>query len=205
MDDALARLAAAGFDLAHAFDARAAAAEPGWERLAGGPPVGTLIGNTRALWPRFLAARRDEPDPLDRYTERSLTEAYPGATIYFAHQRYDDAFLPFSRLAVRTGLGALAPSHLVIHPIYGPWIALRALVLHDGVPPPARLPIAQPCRCDAACSAAFDAARTTTDGRAWLAVRDACSLRTHRYGDEQIEFHYRHAWARTWERVPSGG
>ncbi len=202
MDDALARLADAGFDLAHAFDAHATAREPGWERLANGPRLGVLIGNTRALWPRFCAARRDEPDPLDRYTERSLTHAYPSATIYFAHRTYDGAFLPFSRLATATGLGALAPSHLVIHPIYGPWIALRALVVLDGEPPlRAPAPIAQPCRCEAACAAALVAARDTADWRAWLAVRDACSLRTHRYDEDQIAFHYPTAW----ERLPSSG
>ncbi|CAN5733875.1 hypothetical protein BH11MYX3_BH11MYX3_19160 [soil metagenome] len=190
-------LAAAGFDLEHAFDAHVAAREPGWEHLAAGPRVGTIIGNTRALWPTFLAARRDEPDPLDRYTERAITAAFPDRTIYFAHRAYDGAFLAFSRLAAATGLGALAPNHLVIHPIYGPWIALRALVVHDG-DPPVRAPIPQPCHCDAACAEAFAVARDSTDWRAWLAVRDACKLGTHRYDDDQIRFHYTQAW----ERVP---
>ncbi len=195
MDDALARLAAAGFDLVHAFDAHAAAREPGWERLAGGPRLGLLVGNTRALWPVFFAARRAEPDPLDRYTERTLTDAYPGATIYFAHRAEDGTFLPFSRLAVATGFAALAPSHLVIHPIYGPWIALRGLVVIDGEPPP-RAPIVKPCTCGEPCRRALAAALPTTDPGAWLAVRDACTLRAHRYDDDQIEFHYAAAWSR---------
>jgi len=198
--DALASLADAGFDLAHAFDAHAAAREPGWERLAAGPRLAILIGNTRALWPKFVAARRDEPDPLDRYLVRTLEAAFPDAPIHYAHRAYDGAYLPFSRLAAATGLGALAPSHLVIHPIYGPWIALRAVVQLEGVPP-VRAPIPQPCHCGDTCARALEAARATTDWRAWLALRDACSLRTHRYSDEQIEFHY----ATAWERGPSGG
>jgi len=194
VDNALAQLTAAGFDLAHAFDARAAAREPGWERLAGGAAVGILVGNTRALWPRFVEARRApalerDAHPLERYTERTVEAAFPGAAIYYAHRAYDGAFLPFQRLAVTTGLGALSPSQLVIHPTYGPWFALRAVVVVAGTPPEQR-PIASPCRCTGACLAAFEAARDARTWRPWLAVRDACSLRTFRYSDDQIRYHY---------------
>src|SRR5204862_2117912 len=143
----------------------------------------------------FCAARRDEPDPLDRYTERAIADAFPDAPVVFAHREYDGAFLPFTRLAVATGFAALAPSHLVVHPIYGPWIALRAVIAIAGEPPQ-RAPIPQPCTCDETCRDALAAALPTTDWRAWLAVRDACPLRSHRYTDEQVEFHYSQAWSR---------
>ena len=125
-------LDAAGFDLAHELDAAAAAREPGLELLAGRERLGILIGNTRALWPRFVEAMRDpalagEPNPLERYTERTIDAAFPGARIFYAHRRYAGAFVPFQRLAVATGLGALAPSQLVIHPVHGPWFAMRAI------------------------------------------------------------------------------
>ncbi len=194
MEEAIATLVADGFDLVHAFDAHAAAHEPGWERLANGPRLGLLVANTRALWPIFSARRRAEPHPLDRYTERSLAAAFPDAPVYFAHVAEAGAFLPFTRLAVAVGLAALAPSHLVIHPIYGPWIALRAVVTLEGEPP-TRTPIAKPCRCGAPCERALAAALSSTDWRAWLAVRDACTIGAHRYGDEQIAFHYAHAWS----------
>jgi hypothetical protein len=197
--DALATLSGAGFDIAHAFDASAAAREPGLGVLAGDAQLGILIGNTRALWPRFTEAMRDplaagidphDPhDPLDRYTERQIAAAFPDARIYYAHRRYDGAFLPLQRLAVAAGLGALAPSQLVIHPIYGPWFALRAVVVVPGEPPQ-RAPIARPCCCDASCGDALAAAQRSTDWRDWLAVRDRCSLRAWRYSDEQIRFHY---------------
>lgn len=193
--EGLARLARNGFDLAHAFDAHAAAREPGWERLADGPRVGILIANTRALWEPFCAARRDEPDPLDRYTERSLADAFPEAQPLFAHRAYDGAFLPFGKLAAAIGFGALAPSLLVIHPTYGPWVALRAVVAIDGEPP-ARARLEKPCACGEACRAALETALPTTDRRAWLAVRDACALRAHRYSEDQILFHYSQAWNR---------
>jgi len=198
---AIARLADAGFDLVHPFDAVAAANEPGWERLietSPGPRVGLLVGNTRALWPRFVTAMRDpalaaEADPLDRYTERTLEAAFPGASIYYGHREYAGAFLPFTRLAVATGLGALAASHLVIHPIYGPWFALRAVILVDGEPP-LRTPIASPCTCSTACRTTLETALGATTWEPWLAVRDACSLRAWRYSDEQIRYHYTKQW-----------
>ena len=160
-------LAAAGFDIAHPFSR------------------GLLIGNTRALWAPFVAARRDEPDPLDRYTERCLAAAFPGATIYYAHAR---PYLPFQQYAVEAGLAALSSTHLAIHPVYGPWFALRALVVQPG---PARDPIEKPCACTGECDRAFARAIAATDWEAWLAVRDACTIgRAWRYSDEQIRYHY---------------
>lgn len=195
--DALATLAAAGFDIAHAFDAEAAAREPGLELLAGGARLGLLIGNTRALWPPFCAALAtpelaSEADPLERYTERTIDAAFaaaPGACVLYGHRQYGGAFLPLQRLAVATGLGALAPTQLVIHPTYGPWFALRAVALVDGEPP-SRAPIASPCRCDASCLDAFASAQRGADWRDWLAVRERCSLQAWRYSDDQIRFHY---------------
>jgi methylmalonic aciduria homocystinuria type C protein len=203
--DALATLSAAGFDLAHTFDAAAAAGEPGLAMLAGGDRLGILIGNTRALWPPFSAALRDpalaaEPDPLERYTERVIEGAFApgeaafapggaGPRIYYGHRRYGGAFVPLQRLAAATGLGAIADNQLVIHPIYGPWFALRAVVVTAG-DPPARQPIAQPCRCDASCRERFERAQRSMEPGDWLAVRDACSLRAWRYTDDHVGYHY---------------
>ena len=197
--EALATLAAAGFDIAHAFDAAAAAREPGLALLAGEARMGMLLGNTRALWPPFSEAMCDPAlaaarDPLERYTERAVDAAFPGARIYYGHRPYGGAFLPLQRLAVATGLGALAPTHLVIHPIYGPWFALRAVVVLDGEPP-ARAPIAPPCRCDASCGEALARAQQSMDWRDWLAVRESCSLQNWRYGEDHIRFHYVHGLA----------
>lgn len=200
--DALATLAAAGFDLAHPFDAAAVARELGLAVLAGDARLGLLIGNTRALWPRFTEAMRDpvlaaERDPLDRYTERAIEAAFAGARpaprIYYSHRRYDGGFVPLQHIAVAAGLGALAPSRLVIHPIYGPWFALRAVVVQDGEPPVrARIPL--PCHCDASCAAALARAQRSTAWQDWLAVRDSCTLRSWRYSDDQVRFHYLPVW-----------
>jgi len=190
------QLLAAGFDLVHAFDAHAV----GWEILAGRERRGLLIGNTRALWPVFCEAMREpslaaRDHPLDHYVEQTIEHAIPGARVYYSHRRYGEAYLPFQQLAVATGLGALSDGGLVIHPVYGPWLALRAVVLVDAEPV-SRSPIAKPCHCDATCSVALARARDGGDWRAWLAVRDACVVRDYRYTDEQIRYHYTKAWER---------
>ncbi|HEU0033138.1 MAG TPA: hypothetical protein VFQ53_21040 [Kofleriaceae bacterium] len=205
MQNAIATLADAGFDLVHAFDAGAIARAPGLAWVADGEAaqLGLLVGNTRALWPHFVAAMRDpalaaEADPLDRYTERAIdraiaSERWSDARVRHAHAQYDGAFLPFQQLAVATGLGAWAPSRLVIHPVYGPWFALRSLIVVAGAPV-ARAPIAKPCACAEACDVALRAALADNHWRKWLAVRDACALRSWRYGDDQIVYHYTKRW-----------
>ena len=194
--DPIAALAAAGFDLAQPFDTAAAGvpalADPERRR-------GLLVGNTRALWPIFTAALRADPalaaspDPLDRYTEAQLARIFPTERLWFGHRRYDGAFLPMQRLAVAAGLGTLAPTQLVIHPTYGPWFALRAVVALPGTPASSPQP-SPPCHCDHPCTNALAtalAARGPDAWRAWLAVRDACPVgRAHRYSDDQLAYHY---------------
>lgn len=162
--------------------------------------MGLLVGNTRALWPRFLVARADDPalaaaaDPIDRYTERviePLAAALGGHALY-AHATYDGVYLPFQRLAVAAGLAALSPTQLVIHREVGPWLALRAMIVCPGMPPP-RAPLPTlPCACTSACHAAFaQACAHPEDWRGWVAVRDACPIgRAYRYSDDQLAYHY---------------
>ncbi|GEM_PF-1879423 len=185
-----------------------------WSRLADGPRLGLLVGNTRALWPPFVAARESLPrtDPLEAYVERTIgrvvgafrataTDAADpaGVPVLYSHRRYDAMYLPFQQLAVATGFAAMNAAGLAIHPTYGPWFALRAVITlepsTDLAIPVLHAPIAKPCACTGACEAALEKARgDLRDWRAWLAVRDACALREHRYSDEQIRFHYASAW-----------
>jgi methylmalonic aciduria homocystinuria type C protein len=153
---------------------------------------GVLVGNTRALWGRF------EP-PLDPWVEAQVREAFPGAELRFAH--HVPATVAIQRAAVVAGLAWLAPSHLCVHPVYGPWIALRALAVLDEPAPPSPPRVPPPCDCARGCGPALERAmaagepRTKEDlqtrWRLWVAVRDACPVgRAHRYSQEQIEFHY---------------
>jgi methylmalonic aciduria homocystinuria type C protein len=195
--DAITRsLNAAGLDIVHAFDAHAVAREPGWEQLARGGRLGILVGNTRVLWPKLAAARAadrefaESSDPIERYTERHVG-ATAGVAVY-AHRQYGGAYLPFQRLAVAAGLAALAPSQLLVHPVYGPWFALRALITVDSAEAPAPVRVARACACEAGCEAAFERAMARpAEWRLWLAMRDACPIgREYRYSDDQIAYHY---------------
>jgi len=195
----IALFAEAGFDLVHPFDAHAVAHELGHAALAlvdHERPVGWLVANTRAWWPRFLAARRADPElaasrnPVEYYVEQTCAKI-PDARCFFPHRQYDGGWLPFQRLAVAAGLGTLSPSNLVVHPTFGPWFALRAVVLTTGTPITRVLPAAA-CDCAERCRAAFARACEAQDSwRAWLAVRDACCVGVqHRYTEAQIEYHY---------------
>ena len=173
-----------------------------------------LVGNTRALWTKFLQAFQNDPtlqataDPLNAYTERSLANACQVLSgefrIYFSHS-HSEPVVAMQQLAHLSGLAHLSPSHLNVHPDYGPWIALRAVVVtkQPGPTEPRTAPI--PCQnCDHDCVQAFEKAvaldppatghhGSTAHWRAWLAVRDACPTgRTWRYSDQQIEYHYTH-------------
>src|SRR5262245_41349903 len=102
--------AARGFDLVHAFAvdglddllSEGAAAPRQGRRGA----LGLLVGNTRALWPRFLdafgadPALFDEPHPIDRYAERSIAEVLSAARIDAAVRwAHRPPFVPMQRLA----------------------------------------------------------------------------------------------------------
>jgi methylmalonic aciduria homocystinuria type C protein len=214
-----ARCAVAGLDLVHPFcvawfNDGAAASErlPDFGRT---DALALLIGNTRGLWPRFLDAWRHDPglraeaNPIECYTTRVVSAALAELPlrwrVRWAHAPAPHR-PPMQRLAHRAGLAHLAPCALNVHAVYGPWIALRAVVVLD-TPGPAGSPPdpANPCPdCATACLPAFArAAAALRDDpgaafglgdtwRLWLAVRDACPIgRDHRYSDAQIAYHYR--------------
>jgi methylmalonic aciduria homocystinuria type C protein len=193
----IAALAERGLDLS----ARLAVADynavvPPALRLPG--DCALVVGNTRALWPKFLASGKRL---LDDYVMESVTAAAGDAprAIRWAHDV--PATVAIQRAAAIAGLAYLAPSHLCVHPEYGPWIALRAVIVLDEDAPPRAPAIAPPCDCARGCGPAFERAmaagepRSTEELRArwrlWLDVRDACPVgRVHRYSEEQILFHY---------------
>jgi methylmalonic aciduria homocystinuria type C protein len=197
------RCAEGGFDLVAPFDIA------DYNAMAAGDhqlpdhgrrhALAVVVGNTRRLWPVFLAACRVArplpPDPLDAYTVRVLSAAAEAEgcpfAVRWAHSTQPRP-IPIQRVAAAAGLAQLAPCHLSIHPEHGPWIALRALLVFDAEPPPPAPPPPHPCQgCPQPCMPALGQALTTTDWRAWLAVRDACPVgRGDRYSDSQIAYHY---------------
>jgi hypothetical protein len=163
-----ADLDAAGLNLRAALSiARydAAVPEP-WRSAALDPDPharsAVVIGSGgRALWDAF--ARAPEfgavADPLDAYTRRvteaAAAELDPGAIALFAFERRGGVYADFVELGRLAGLGVPSRLRLLLHPSYGPWMSLRALVLtrvewEEGAP----LGF-DPCRdCPAPCLAA---------------------------------------------------
>jgi methylmalonic aciduria homocystinuria type C protein len=170
-----------------------------------------VIGNTRALWPHVRdAVAAGESHSVDEHVARVVGRAVDEAVVKFAPQtRFEIRFaheapprrIAIQRLAHVARLAYLAPSHLCVHPTFGPWMALRAAIVID-VEGPSRLPqLQRPCDCASGCQPALQRAIAAGPPRdekelrqrweLWLAVRDACPVgRAHRYSDEQIRYHY---------------
>jgi len=219
-----AACAAAGFDLTWAFGIGSynSAAPPDAQLEAFGSPnpLGILIGNTRKLWPLFMQAvqsddlLRASTNPLDAYVTTRLERGVAAATTHatrlvFSHVTEPRAF-PIQRLAELVGFAAVSPSHLAIHPLHGPWFALRAVVVVDVTGPEGALVEPQrPCHgCSAPCVPALEravaasgtplnSAAVAAHAADWIAVRDACPVgQSARYGEAQLSYHYAPARSR---------
>jgi methylmalonic aciduria homocystinuria type C protein len=214
----------AGLDLVHPFQVgRYNDAAPEADRLddLGRPDaLGILIGNTRKLWPAFTLAFQTDAllasggNPLDTYVTTRVSKILSLATtqrtrIVMSHVTVPRAF-PIQRLAESVGLAAISPSRLAIHPLHGPWFALRAVVVVD-VAGPAAAPgeLERPCRdCSAPCLSALEralaasgsplsSAAVALHAAEWIAVRDACPVGpSSRYGAAQLAYHYAPARSR---------
>lgn len=101
-----------------------------------------LIGNTRHLWPVFLAwlqtkQPRIPANPIDTYTTIIIQrlvqqhfEDYDDVRIFWDYNRDPDQLISMSRVATVSGFCFTHPSaFLSIHPTFGPWISLRAVVV----------------------------------------------------------------------------
>jgi methylmalonic aciduria homocystinuria type C protein len=177
-------------------------------------PLGIVLGNSRAFWPKFLVALkesqglRESEHPVNTYITKRVGSILEGLSVPYevrwAHTS-EPSPVAMQQAAMIAGLAHTSPSYLSIHPEHGPWIALRAVVVLDkdwpsGEPAPAP----DPCTpCPKPCMPALDDALAASRGapvgkkvssswKLWLAVRDACPMgRSSRYSDEQCEYHYR--------------
>ena len=117
-------------------------------------------------------------------------------SIHFSHDTRPGRLVGMVRCAGATGQLHVCPEHLAVHPEFGPWIALRAVVVFDDPfpspslrPPPLAAPFGAEGR--ASMADAFRQALTNSGNwKAWLAVRDACPLNAHRYPEDMILYHY---------------
>jgi hypothetical protein len=133
----LTRLERVGLNLVGAVDVAAYdALVPSERRLgprAGGARTAIVVGNGgAAFWEAFRRVPTDpaEPDPLDRFTRTVIDDAardLPGARVVYPFDPV--AALDFRVLAEAAGLGRRSLLGVLVHPEYGPWIALRAAIL----------------------------------------------------------------------------
>ena len=181
-----------------------------------GAPRGVIVlGNGgRAMWDaaRAVIEHGGSRDPLDDFTRAVVCTAI--ADVAGAHARFpfeDPATAPdFQLLAELAGLGRRSLVGVLVHPEYGPWIALRAAVLvPDAVIAPRPVEGFDPCPtcierpCIAACPVAavgpagWNVERCSTHRLAHEAhcaagcgARIECVYgRAHRHPVEALAFH----------------
>ncbi len=184
-------------------------------RLCPGARSAVVVGNGGpAHFRAFRAApeARGRRDPLDRFTRRVVLEAAgalaEGSVPLLYAERRGGRFADFVALGEAAGLGAPSRLGLLLHPEYGPWLAIRALVLTPLALPETR-PLAgfAPCEgCPAPCAAACPGAAVPASGfdagacartraalpacRARCAARNACVVGPeHAYGPEAEAHH----------------
>jgi hypothetical protein len=145
-----------------------------------------LLGNAGPeLWAHFASERRDELNPLDRWSQRlvePIAQKLGGLAVFPS----DQPFQPFIAWARAAEPVHGSPLGMLIHPEYGLWHAYRAALLFDrpvdGVPK--RLEQVSPCEtcadkpCLSACpvsafsGAAYDVAACA--GHLALQAEPAC-------------------------------
>ena len=173
---AIESLARAGLGLTGSLPIAAydALVHPAWRSaaLAPGARGALVVGNAgRELWETFEVSeeRALADDPLDHYTRRALAAAAslwdPPAAIGFYADRREGVYLPLVALARRAGFGAPGRVGVLIHPEFGPWIAIRAVLLAAESLPETSAPPFDPCTgCPAPCEAACVGAAVTAHG-----------------------------------------
>ncbi|MEQ9360734.1 MAG: ferredoxin [Rhodospirillales bacterium] len=147
------RIAATGLALRGGFHPAAADAVPGGTRTL--ILVGDLGGR---LWPHYQAGRRDEPDPLDAWTERVLAPAAADLDARVVYPFDGPPYHPFQQWAMRAEGLRPSPIGPLVHPEFGLWHSYRGALLFAGMidlgPPPAPIHSCDGCAdrpCLAAC------------------------------------------------------
>jgi epoxyqueuosine reductase QueG len=188
--------------------------------------VGTILPAARSVvlvgagGPALFAALERAPEaraehaPFDRYTRRIAEDAAArlAGRALFAFERRGERYADFVALGRAAGLGAPSRLGLLLHPEYGPWMSLRALLLVPRMlPETAPLDGFDPCDgCPAPCALAcpggaldagrFDIGRCADSRRREPGCALKCDARRacviggeHRYDVRAEEHHMRHA------------
>ena len=162
-----------------------------------------VVGSAgRELWARLRGAAESDPTrwqnahPLDTYVASLLDRAdFALAHARVGSRRFEpriDAHpaesLDFRALGELTGLGTMGPFGLLIHPVHGPWWALRGAWLVDA---PVGDPGAHPAPCAGCHAPCLGSRRPEGIVLATALVRGRCIVgQESRYTDEQLAYHY---------------
>ena len=125
------------------YDAEVGAERRLGPRLEGAQSIVVVGNGGGAFWGvyrRLCAAdpaREERPDPLDDFTREVVENACaplagPQAMRILFPFGFAEGAVSFTRLAVLAGLGRPSLLGVLVHPEYGPWIALRAAILVRG-------------------------------------------------------------------------
>jgi hypothetical protein len=135
-----------------------------------------------------------DANPLDRFVSDLLERgdaALSAAGVAF--RRFEAAFhasprVDFLALGRLVGLGRAGPFGILIHPVHGPWWALRGAWLVDAYVEPLTEP-SWPCdRCAAPCVGGWH--RSGGVGLATAETRGRCVVgQASRYDEDQIAYH----------------
>ncbi|ORX95440.1 hypothetical protein K493DRAFT_337365 [Basidiobolus meristosporus CBS 931.73] len=183
-----------------------------------------LIGNTKYLWPHFLHHLSEKPEsfwekeknPLDSYVvtsvENAVRQSLPGkpTETRFSHVFSGENFIAIQHAGQLAGLQYDRSLGFCLHPTYGPWIGLRAVVIvgdaegyeWDSISTNQESLI--PLETLSKLKQEMDHLRAQYKQdhewswgkywRQWIALRDkvseACLAQQWRYCDEQIRYHY---------------
>jgi hypothetical protein len=165
-----------------------------------------MVCNTKAFWNKFVKRLKKEAlssNPVDETVEKDISSIFQESdkvTIFYSHKRYENEFIPFQKIAHQTGMAYFdKTSHLSIHPTYGPWFSMRAIVIFDEN---MNLEISStvlkiPEFLDEN-SLKNDVDKVLTNQfstwKDWVKIRDRVSemigSNEHRFSDDQIRYHY---------------
>ena len=113
--------------------------------------LSVLVGNTKHLWHFAKKFDKTDKNPLYSYCEQEIPKVLKNSLIKYkfydeknnnnlklkyelrhSHETSIGRLVAFQQATHFSGLGYLdATSYLCIHPIYGPWISLRAMIVFD--------------------------------------------------------------------------
>ena len=213
------QLQSTGFDVVHPFPLQSLS-ESSREAIGCSVNIeqiacGVLVGNTASVWQPFLLWLHQQSEwqrlhhPFNTYSEyaiqTSCAQVYTDHQIFWVHET-KSYVLPIQKIAHEIGLAFLSAGHFNIHPQFGPWFALRALVLLPTEPAPTVQKAFNPSDPSIELQAArlfqqlYQQTMTSSEAhpiqnhwRSWLTLRDLYEVgRGHRYSEEQIQYHYTH-------------